>query len=301
VIEADEYDRAFLGLQPDVAIVTNVEHDHPDCYPTPESFQEAFQHFVSQVREHLIVCLDNPGAASLEHAGVDRTTYGWNPDADWRPEKLGPNEVGGVDFFAQRTGRSVGRIRTRIPGEHNALNVLAAIAAASYLEVPFEVTQAAVEGFRGTGRRFETMGVAQGVAVIDDYAHHPTEVRATLAAARQRFPRGKIWAVFQPHTYSRTRTLLATLALSFKDADHVLVTEVFAAREHLDLSISGKILSEVIEHEDVEFVADFAEAADRLAEGVHPGDAVIIMSAGDANQIGRLLLDRLASKAGGRR
>ena len=301
VIEADEYDRTFLGLQPDVAIVTNVEHDHPDCYPTPESFQDAFQRFVSQVREHLIVCLDNPGAASLEHAGVARTTYGWNPDADWRPEKLTPNEIGGLDFFAQRTGRSVGRIRSQLPGEHNALNILAAIAAASYFDVPFEVIQGAVEGFRGTGRRFEIMGVAAGVAVIDDFAHHPTEVRATLAAARQRFPQGRIWAVFQPHTYSRTRTLLSSLTQSFKDADHVLVTEVFAAREHLDLSISGKVLSEVIEHEDVGFVADFDEAADRLVQGARAGDAIVIMSAGDANQIGRMVLDRLGGKPGGRR
>ncbi len=144
VIEADEYDRAFLGLHPEIAVVTSVEHDHPDCYPTPESFQVALPQFVSHVREHLIVCLDNPGAASLEHAGVARTTYGWNPDADWRPEKLAPNGVGGLDFYAQRAGHSIGKIRTQLPGEHNALNILAAIAAASYFEVPFEVIQAAV-------------------------------------------------------------------------------------------------------------------------------------------------------------
>lgn len=301
VIEADEYDHAFFGLHPDLAIVTNVEHDHPDCYPTPESFQDAFQRFASQVREHLIVCLDSPGAASLEHPGVTRTTYGWNPDADWRPEKISPNEMGGLTFIAQNMGRSVGRIRSQLPGEHNALNILAAIAAAFYLDVPFDVIQRAVEDFRGTGRRFETMGVAAGIAVIDDYAHHPTEVRATLAAARQRFPRGKIWAVFQPHTYSRTRTLLATLAQSFKDADHVLITEVFAAREQLDLTISGKMLSEVIEHEDVSFAADFDEAADRLVRDARSGDAIIIMSAGDANQIGRMVLDRLARMPGGKR
>jgi UDP-N-acetylmuramate--alanine ligase len=299
VIEADEYDRTFLGLTPSLAVVTSVEHDHPDCYPTPADFQAAFQQFVDRVSDVLIVCLDDPGAAALRPARAERWTYGLSPDADFRAEELRPNPAGGMDFLASRRGDLVGLIRTRLPGEHNVRNSLAALAAASHLDVPLADARQAMVDFHGAGRRFEVLGEAGGVTVIDDYAHHPTEIRATLAAARIRFPEGEIWAVFQPHTFSRTRTFLDELSLAFGDADHVIVTAIYAAREEWDPDISGQTIVERMLHPDAHYIPDLDEAAAELLTRVSPGSVVLTLSAGDGNRVGRTVLEAMARRGQG--
>ncbi len=299
VIEADEYDRTFLGLKPAVAIVTNVEHDHPDCYPTFADFRAAFQDFAARVSHRLFVCLEDAGASSLQPGLAQRFTYGFREEADWRAEEIRPNAAGGSDFLVSKGKELLGLVRTRLPGMHNVLNGLAALAAVDALGVPFSEARRAITEFHGVGRRFEITGEVGGVWVVDDYAHHPTEIRATLSAARARFPQASVWAVFQPHTYSRTRALLEDFAQAFVDADHVIVTDIFASRESPDPAVSARTLVERMSHQDVRFIPDLAEAARTLQELVQAPAVVVTLSAGDGNRVGELLLQGLSQKQGG--
>lgn len=290
VVEADEYDRAFLGLSPSTAVVTNIEHDHPDCYPTPEEFHAAFEAFGAQVQDLLITCADDAGAAALNPAGVRHITYGLHAPADWQASEVRPTAGGGSTFTAWHHDLRMGPVTVTQPGVHNVSNGLGALAATDHLGTPFATSVHALASFHGVGRRFEVLGEADGVTVIDDYAHHPSEIRATLQAARQRFPQAEVWAVFQPHTYSRTRTLLDGFARAFGDADHVLVTEIFAAREQPDGVTSGKGLVQAMDHVDARFVSSLDQALGVLSAEAKPGSVVVTLSAGDANRVGRELL-----------
>jgi UDP-N-acetylmuramate--alanine ligase len=293
VVEADEYDHAFLGLHPKIAVVTNVEHDHPDIFPTYEDVFSAFQAFVNQAKEKIIVCVDDPGADSLSHESVEKITYGFDSSAHWRAEDIRANSAGGMDFLVLKGADLLGLVRTRLPGKHNVSNALAAFAVAGALEIPFEISRNAMTKFHGAGQRFEILGVVNDITVVDDYAHHPTEIRATLSTSKLRFPEAEIWTVFQPHTFSRISALLAAYRSAFSDADHVIVTEVFAARERKNGVISGEYLAGEIEHHDVQFISDFNEIVELLAQKVQTGDAVVTLSAGDANEVGRLFLEKL--------
>jgi len=298
VIEADEYDRAFLGLQPKVAVVTNVEHDHPDCYPSKEDFYIAFQSFVDQVEDCLIVCGDDEGAQSLKSGSVRKVTYGFSMELDWRAEEIRSNPAGGSDFLVIRNEETLGLTRTRLPGEHNVKNTLAALAVVDHLGVDIKRSNEALTEFHGVERRFELLGEAKGVTVIDDYAHHPTEIRATLQAARARFPGQEVWAVFQPHTYSRIRSMLDEFGKAFADADRVLILDVFAAREAEDPALSGKVIAENIDHGNVRFIPELNGAAQVLFDEVREKSVVITLSAGDGNQVGSLLLEKLKASEG---
>lgn len=298
VIEADEYDHAFWGLEPEIGVVTNIEHDHPDFFPTVEEFQAAFERFAAQVNAYLIVCADDPGAAKLDPGTAQRVTYGTSPEAVWRPEEIQANAAGGMDFLALHHGETLGLVRTRLPGAHNVLNVLAALAVCERLGLDFKEAREAVRQFTGLARRFEVVGERGGVIVVDDYAHHPTEIRATLHAARERYPEYEIWAVFQPHTYSRTKAFLSGFSTAFHDADHVLVTEIFASREAPDASIDGRRVVENVDHGDARFFSDFQTLVADLAERVTEQALVIVLSAGDANQICRMLLAELDEEKG---
>ena len=299
VIEADEYDRAFLGLHPEIAVVTSVEHDHPDCFPTPEDFRAAFVQFASQVWRTLIVCADDPAAAALP-SKAQRLSYGLAPGADWRAEEIRPNGVGGCDFLVLERGRVLGLARTRLPGEHNVRNTLAALAVAQECGVPFATSRQALTGFRGASRRSEVIGEAGGVVVVDDYAHHPTEIRATLSGLRQRYPGRRLWAVFQPHTFSRLRALLDDFAASFADADHVRITDIFAARELPDGATTSRALAEKVRHPDCRYSGTLEESARELIERVEPNSVVVTLSAGDGNWIGRQLLEARSQREGTR-
>jgi UDP-N-acetylmuramate--alanine ligase len=302
VIEADEYDRAFLGLRPDVAVVTTLEHDHPDCYPTFRDMWDAFTAFAERVVPGglLVICGEDKKARQLgesrESEGGRIETYGLDQQWNWRAEGV---ELGNsAAFEVWHHDKRLGICALQVPGRHNVLNALAALAAATELGVDFDVAAAALTRFRGTARRFEVKGQAAGVTVVDDYAHHPTEIRATLAAARSKFPQRIIWAVFQPHTYSRTATLLKGFAAAFDDADHVVVTGIYAAREKDTLGISGADVVNRMNHPDARFVETLEGALTVLLDRVQPGDIVITMGAGDGYLVGEQALERLKNRNG---
>jgi len=307
VIEADEYDRTFLGLQPWAAVVTNVEHDHPDCYPTFEAMFGAFGEFVDLLPPNgvLVACRDNPPAKELGEQRASKgqpvVMYGLNNNAAWRAVDAQSNNAGGSDYVLLREGQSAGLVRLRVPGLHNVVNSLAALAVADQLGVPFAQACESLKEFRGVLRRFEIKGEAAGVTVVDDYGHHPTEIKATLAAARARFPGRGIWAVFQPHTYSRTKTLMDDFVGAFADADHVIVTDIYASRERDTLGISSAdLVARMVggRNRDVRHIAGLDDAAAHLLANVKPGDVVITLSAGDGNLVGEKLLARLRQRPG---
>jgi UDP-N-acetylmuramate--alanine ligase len=299
VIEADEYDHTFLSLKPQVAVVTNVEHDHPDCYPTFADFRTVFEEFVALVpREGLLaVGWDDPVARELgarrQTEGAAVTFFGLGEGAEWRAEEVRPNSLGGVGFLATHSGRVLGLVQLRVPGAYNASNAMAALAVADWLGLPFHVATDTLAEFHGVGRRFEVKGEAGGVTVIDDYAHHPTQIRMTLAAARQRFPGRALWAVWQPHTYSRTRTLLADFAQAFEAADHVIVLPIYAARETDTLDVSSADVVAAMRHPDVRCAASLDEAVVWLGTELRSGDVALTLGAGDGYRVGEWVLEVL--------
>ena len=303
VVEADEYDRTFLGLRPWAAVVTNVEHDHPDCYPTFEAMLGAFGEFVDLLPPDgvLVACQDNLPAKVLGEQwalrkGQPVVMYGLGDNAAWRAVDVQANNAGGSDYVLLHHRQSAGLVRLRVPGLHNVVNSLAALAVADQLGVSFAQASRSLTEFRGMLRRFEIKGQAAGVTVVDDYGHHPTEIKATLAAARARFPGRGIWAVFQPHTYSRTKTLMDDFCKAFADADHVIVTDIYASRERDTLGVSSAdIVARMndVRRRDVRHISGLDQAAAYLLANVKPGDVVITLSAGDGNRVGETLLAAL--------
>jgi len=297
VIEADEYDHMFLGLRPNVAVVTNIEWDHPDFFATPEIFHSAFAQFAALLPPDglLIACADDAGARRLAGEQARRvavTTYGADEPADCALRDIqAVNGCYRANLLAGEAGAA--RLELAVPGRVNLLNAAAAVLAAGYVGVAPAVAAAALASFSGVGRRFDLIGEAAGVAVIDDYGHNPAKIRATLAAARARYPDRDIWAVWQPHTFSRTQTFLAQYAEAFGDADHVLVTEIYAAREAPVPGVTGAAVAAALRHADARFTPSFAAAVETLTNEVQPPAAVVLLSAGDANRIGPALLARL--------
>jgi len=278
--------------------VTMMEHDHPDCFPTMAIYRAAFQQFVGRLVPggDLLTGTDNPEAAALAGEvppGCTAWSYGTG-SADYSAIHLRPNTAGGMSFQALFRGNTLSDVHLQVPGEHNVRNALAALACAHRLNLPVDAAARALGEYAGAGRRFDLQGVVHGITVIDDYAHHPTEIRATLSAARQRYPQARIWAVWQPHTYSRTRALLETFTTAFVDADQVLVTEVYAAREVSD-GFSAAQVVERMPHPNALFVPGLDEAGDYLLQHIRPNDVVIVLSAGDADRISARLLRELKS------
>jgi UDP-N-acetylmuramate--alanine ligase len=304
VIEADEYDRMFLGLRPTVAAITHLEHDHPDCYPTFAEMEGAFEQFLSLVpAEGLIVgCGDQSavdrlvrGYARSREAGARGSAVqlcGIAEGNDWHTPEVWPNVVGGHDFEVYCAGQRWGDVRLRVPGLHNVQNALVAVAVAHWLGVDAGVICQALATFPGVERRFQVRGQAGERIVIDDYGHHPTEIAATLGAARARYGDRPLWAVFQPHTYSRIRALWDDFVASFGQADHVVVLDVYAARESDTLGVSAAGLVAQMEHPDARHIGDLEAAAEHVALHAEPNAVVITLSAGDGNEVGRRALDR---------
>lgn len=299
VIEADEYDHMFLGLSPSLAVVTNVEWDHPDCFRTPASFRRAFIQFVDRVDRNGVVvsCRDDDGAEQLRQyaytRGPEWITYGLNAEADLHGVDPVSTSSGGYGAQVTQWGMPAGELVLQVPGLHNVRNALAAVAAASWCDVPIADCLTALASFQGAARRFEQKGEVGGVMVFDDYAHHPTEVRATLSAARGRFPAARIWAVFQPHTYSRTHNLLTEMAASFGDADEVIITDIYAAREKDDGRVSAGALVAAADHLAIRHISGLDTAANFLVAHVQAGDVVLTLGAGDGYRIGEMLLAQL--------
>jgi len=311
VIEADEYDRTFLALKPYLAVITSVELDHVDIYPTAEDYDAAFRAFAAAVAEpqNLIVCGDDPG--TLRVAGHPEATQYGIDDAvardpvtcrraplDWMAANVQAGAEGtrfAVWHYDRRTfaTRSLGQCQIQLHGAHNVRNALAALAAATRLGVAPQAALAALANYRGVRRRFELKGEAGGITMIDDYAHHPTEVRATLAAARCRYPGRRIVAYLQPHTYSRTAALLDEWANAFGDADVVAIGDIYAARERDTLGVDSALVVRRIEHPDVRMVGSIGQAASELGKLLRPGDVVLTLGAGDGYRVGEILLEQL--------
>lgn len=307
VIEADEYDRMFLGLKPQIEVVTNLEHDHPDCFPTFEDMHSAFENFVDLLPSDgtLIACAEDEGAATLtSHArrkGLNVVSYSIQGEMtinspQWVQARTArPNENGGFDFsFMTNMGGMTNafKVSLQVPGEHNVRNALAALSVAAVLGLPMQKAAEALNQFTGTGRRFEVRGEPKGVLLVDDYAHHPTEIRATLAGARARYQNRRIWAVWQPHTYSRTQTLQHEFSRAFNDADEVLVTEIYASREAEQAFSSAEVVS-AMPHASARYSASLADTKKYLLEHLRFNDVVIVLSAGDADGITNDLLKEL--------
>ena len=298
VIEADEYDRMFLGLKPRIEVVTNLEHDHPDCYPTYEDMVSAFESFVAllPVDGILIGCVEDKGAAALLNKArrEGRNVIAYNVQADltlntshWmQARSLQPNEQGGFEFEATTNinESETAHVALQVPGVHNVRNALAALAVMTALGLPLKEAAAKLSFFKGTGRRFEVKGEKRGITVIDDYAHHPTEIKATLAAARARYSQQRIWAVWQPHTYSRTQALFYEFTLAFKDADEVIVLEIYPSREPKQDFSSAEVVS-AMAHPSVRFIASLKDATEYLLKHLRHNDVLLVLSAGDADQI----------------
>ncbi|MFV9504923.1 MAG: UDP-N-acetylmuramate--L-alanine ligase [Oscillochloridaceae bacterium umkhey_bin13] len=313
VIEADEYDRVFLALHPQVAIITNLEWDHPDIYPTPEAYQAAFAQFASQVADprRVLVCADDAGTQSLGLA--DATLYGIEErlasdpvscrlaPLDWSASGVQPNGSRGVSFDLWHYNRRrmaqqrVANLDLRVAGSHNVRNALAVLAACATLGLDLAAAARALSQFSGTARRFEIKGEAHGVLVIDDYAHHPTEVQATLAAARATYPERRLVAYLQPHTFSRTTALLEAWPEACRAADLLLVGAIYAAREQGDAEGLAQQLTAQFVAAGVaaRYAGTLAATVAALRATVQPGDLVLTLGAGDGYQVGERLLEHL--------
>jgi UDP-N-acetylmuramate--alanine ligase len=297
VVESDEYDRSFLSFQPHVAVVTNVEADHLDCYADLDDIHRTFRAFLDSVppEGRTIVCADDPGARQV--APNLAVTYGESADAHWRAADVRPNDLGGNDFDLIAPDRRTTRVRLAVPGRHNVLNATAALAVCGVLDVDLAVAAAALTDFHGAARRFELKGEAAGVAVYDDYAHHPTKVRAALAGARQR-TLGRVWCLFQPHTFNRTASLWDDWLDAFGDADEVVLLDVYspAGREPPMPEVTSTRLRAGLHHPSAHYAASADQALDLIARAARPGDLVITMGAGDVTALGPRLLAQLHAR-----
>ncbi|MGC4000609.1 MAG: UDP-N-acetylmuramate--L-alanine ligase [Anaeromyxobacter sp.] len=293
VVEADESDGSFLRIPPTIAIVTNIDPEHLDHWKTPEALRQGFVDFVNRVPFYglAILCIDHPTVQSLLPDVEKRVaTYGESHQADYRAEGI---EVSGhsVRFEAFKRGEPLGRFEVAMVGRHNALNALSVVALGDEMGIPPDVIRGALASFQGVQRRFTVRGEAGGVTVVDDYGHHPAEVKATLRGARDAFKR-RVVCVFQPHRYTRTRDLMPEFATAFNDADVVLLTDVYAAGEEPIPGATSAHLVEAVRawgHRDVSLVPR-AELARVARERVRPGDIVLTLGAGDVTQVGPELL-----------
>jgi UDP-N-acetylmuramate--alanine ligase len=309
VAEADESDGSFLKLTPTYGVITNIDPEHLDHYGSVERLHAAFIEFANKVPFYglVAVCIDHPVVQDmLPHIGKRLVTYGLDPAADYRALDLdfGPDCV---RFDAYRGERLLGPVELKMIGEHNALNALACIAVADELQVPFPRVQAALERFEGIQRRFTQRGRAAGVTVVDDYGHHPVEIRATLAGARKAFS-NRLVVVFQPHRYSRTRDLEREFHAAFDRADVLLVMDIYPAGEQPIEGVHARMLYRGIRNHgprQTHYIADREHVVDWLLDNVRPNDWVVTMGAGDVWRVGEELLERLRRRedaaAGGER
>jgi UDP-N-acetylmuramate--alanine ligase len=288
VAEADESDGSFLLLSPIVAVVTNIDREHLDYHGDMERLREAYLQFVHRVPFYgaAVLCLDNVNVrALLPHIRKRFVTYGTSPDADWQARDL---RVEGLEttFAVWRGDVHLGSVRLRMPGRHHALNALAALAVADDLDIPFAVAARALADFGGIHRRFEVKGEERDILVVDDYGHHPEEIRATLRAAREGFPR-RLVVAFQPHRYTRTRDLFGDFLEAFDDADVLLLTDIYAAGEARLDGVSTEGLFQALRrrgHLDVRHVPARDRLAESLLDVVRPGDLVLTLGAGDVHR-----------------
>jgi UDP-N-acetylmuramate--alanine ligase len=302
VAEADESDRSFLKLSPILSVVTNIDREHMDCYRDMQDVEKTFLQFMDAVPFYgmVVACNDNDDLRRLL-AGVKRriVTYGLREDSDFRISNLQcgrSKETAALSrFHVSYRGADLGEFELRVPGEHNIRNATAAIAVGIGLDLPADRIRQGLADFNGVDRRFQLIGNAAGITVIDDYGHHPTEIRATLAAARQ-CGFEKVHVIFQPHRYTRTQLLIEEFATAFRDADSVLVLDIYAASEPPIAGVTGEMLANRITKsggQEALYVPSFAEATRLATLAAKPGDLVLTLGAGSIWQLGPQILESL--------
>jgi UDP-N-acetylmuramate--alanine ligase len=302
VVEADESDRSFLMLTPTFAVVTNIDREHMDHYTDMTDVRKCFADFVNKVPFYgaAVLCLDDPHVqAVIPEVVRRRITYGLSAQADIAAREVRYDKQFGSVFQVRRMGLALGEVSLQVPGLHNIYNSLAAIAIGLELEVPFETIAAALAGFTGVNRRFQLKGEVGGVIVVDDYGHHPTEVRATLVAAKLGSAGRRMVVLFQPHRYTRTQDLMDEFARSFNNADVLMVTDIYAASEDPIPGVSAASLVEAVQrfgHKDARHVGTIEEATQALLNEVRPGDMVITLGAGNVYRVGDRLPELLRER-----
>jgi UDP-N-acetylmuramate--alanine ligase len=297
VAEADESDRSFLKLSPILAVVTNLDREHMDCYRDMADVERVFLEFMDKVPFYgaVTACLDNPLlAAILPRARRRVFTYGVAAEADYRLEFVEAGQGRFARFLVHTAQGPLGPFELHVPGRHNVLNATAAVAIARQLEVPADKIAEGLNHFRGVDRRFQERGTARGVTVVDDYGHHPTEIRATLAAARECGHR-RIHVVFQPHRYTRTLDLMDQFGDAFADADTVVVLPIYAASEEPIPGVSAERLVSLIQGPKVHFAAEFGAAVGLIATEAREGDLILTLGAGSVSQLAPQILAALAA------
>ncbi|MBS1828337.1 MAG: UDP-N-acetylmuramate--L-alanine ligase [Acidobacteria bacterium] len=302
LVESDESDGSFLKLAPIIAVVTNIDREHLDHYHSLDEILQAFLAFVNKVPFYgtSILCLDDENVQSILPKVQRRTvTYGVNPQADLFITSSSSGPLAS-EFTLRLRGKDLGSFRVGVPGPHNVLNATAAVAVGLELEVPLEKIRSGLESFSGVDRRFQIRGVAESVTVIDDYGHHPTEIRATLATART-CPFGRVVVLFQPHRYTRTQALMDEFARAFHQADAVVLLDIYAASESpIDGVDSGRLLEKLREygHRSAEYAPSMEEGIARVAALAQPGDAIITLGAGSVSQAGDRILEAIRAREG---
>ena len=296
VVEADESDRSFLMLTPTIAIVTNIDREHMEYYDGMDDVRECFSRFVNKVPFYgaAVLCLDDPHVqAVIPDVKRRRITYGLSAQADVSAHGIRFDEGYGSSFTVWRGSEVVGDVHLRAPGLHNVYNALAAIAVGFELKIPFEKISDALSHFTNADRRFQFKGEEAGVLVVDDYGHHPTEIKATLAAAKIGSAGRRIVVLFQPHRYTRTQDLMEEFARSFNNADMLFVTDIYAASEDPIPGITAEVLTEAIKrygHKNAQYIGPLEGAPETLREHLREGDMLITLGAGTVNRVGDKVL-----------
>lgn len=299
VAEADESDRSFLMLTPTIAIVTNIDREHMDYYKDMIDVRQCFTDFVNKVPFYgaSVICLDDPNVqAIIPQLKRRRVTYGFTAQADFSAHEVSYDEKFGSHFTVWKGTEVLGRVNLNVPGKHNVYNALAAIAVGFELDVPFEKMAEAFATFTNANRRFQFRGEVNGITVVDDYGHHPTEIRATLAAAKNSANKKRIVVLFQPHRYTRTKDLMDDFAVSFNNADLLFITDIYAASEDPIEGISSEVLTEKIKqfgHKNANYIGSIDTAVENIKDQLQNEDLVITLGAGTIYRVGEQLLERL--------
>ncbi len=301
ITEACEYYGSFLKFHPFMAVILNVEVDHVDYFKDLDHIKDTFKQFISLVptNGYIIACADDENTMSvIENKKCNKITYGLkNPEAIWTAKNIKYNELGCASFDVYREGENAGSVMLSVPGPHNVSNSLAAIAACYTCGCSMESIVTGLMKFGGSHKRFELKGLVDGIKVIDDYAHHPSEVKATLNAAANT-THNKIWCVFQPHTYTRTKAFIDQFSQAFGNADTIIVTDIYAAREKDPGDIHSSMLAEKIREQggNATYIGDFQDIAQYLDKNAQPGDLILTMGAGDIVRCGEIFLNIRANK-----
>ena len=302
VTEADESDRSFLMLYPTIAVVTNIDKEHMESYKGMDDVVQCFTDFVNKVPFYgaAIICLDDPNVQLIiPRIRRRRVTYGMTAQADISAKEIHFNDMFGSSFTVARRHEVLGTIDLPVPGKHNVYNALAATAVALELEVPFDKIVEAFAGFKNANRRFQFKGEAGGVTVVDDYGHHPTEIVATLSAAKNGAGGRRTVVVFQPHRYTRTKELMEDFVVAFNNADVLMLLDIYAASEPPIEGVTAGVLTENIRrygHRNVSYIGDIETATQKICDVLLPGDLVITLGAGSITRLSEEILDELARR-----